>query len=70
MFSMATVTLQVQGMSCNHCVNSVEGALKEIGAKGQVHLSQGTVTVEYEEGKLSVEALKEAIEEQGYDIVG
>jgi len=67
---MATVTLKVQGMSCNHCVNSIEGALKEAGASGKVDLGSGTVTVTYEEGKLSLAAVKETIEEQGYDVVG
>ncbi len=66
---MTNVTLQVEGMSCNHCVNSVEGALKEIGATGKVDLSAKSVAVSYDESKLTVEAIKEAIEEQGYDVV-
>lgn len=65
---MTTVTLKVNGMSCNHCVNSIEGALKEAGAKGRVDLGAGTVTVEFEGDKLSVAAIKETIEEQGYDV--
>ncbi|MBT2765235.1 cation transporter [Paenibacillus sp. ISL-20] len=66
---MKQVTLTVEGMSCNHCVNSVEGALKNAGAFGKVDLASNTVAVEYDETKVSLEALKEAIEEQGYDIV-
>lgn len=65
---MATITLKVQGMSCNHCVNSIEGALQTIGATGKVDLASGTVTVHYEESKLSVDKLKETIEDQGYDV--
>ncbi|MGG4340858.1 cation transporter [Paenibacillus lautus] len=66
---MKQVTLTVEGMSCNHCVNSVEGALKNAGASGKVDLASNTVVVEYDETKVSLGALKEAIEEQGYDIV-
>lgn len=66
---MKQVTLTVEGMSCNHCVNSVEGALQNAGASGKVDLASNTVAVEYDETKVSLEALKEAIEEQGYDIV-
>jgi copper chaperone len=66
---MTNVTLQVQGMSCNHCVNSVEKALQGIGAKGKVDLAKGTVNVEYDESKLTLESVKEAIEDQGYDVV-
>lgn len=65
---MQNVTLKVEGMSCNHCVKAVEGALEEIGASGKVNLAEKTVQVEYDESKLSLESIKEAIEEQGYDV--
>jgi copper chaperone len=66
---MKEVKLQVNGMSCQHCVNAVEGALREVGATGQVDLSNHSVTVQYDEDKVTLEAVKEAIEEQGYDVV-
>ena len=66
---MATVTLTVNGMSCNHCVISVEKALKEIGAKGSVDLASKRVTVEYDEASVSLDKIREAIEDQGYDVV-
>lgn len=66
---MQNITLQVKGMSCGHCVNSIEGALREIGASGKVDLAGHKVAVEYDESKLSLEAIKEAIEDQGYDVV-
>jgi copper chaperone len=66
---MQNVTIQVQGMTCNHCVNSVEGALKNLGAKGKVDLTGGKVSVEYDENKLSFEDIKDAIEEEGYTVV-
>lgn len=65
---MKQVKLQVSGMSCQHCVNSIEKALKEIGASGRVDLQGNSVTVEFDESKLTVDAVKEAIEEQGYDV--
>lgn len=66
---MKNVTLQVEGMSCQHCVNSIEGALKNIGATGKVDLKNSKVEVAYDEAKISIEKVKETIEEQGYDIV-
>ncbi|SFE02680.1 copper chaperone [Paenibacillus catalpae] len=65
---MQTITLKVEGMSCGHCVNSVEGAVKQIGASGKVDLTAGSVTVQFDESKVSLDAIKEAIEEQGYDV--
>jgi len=65
---MKKITLQVEGMSCDHCVNSIEGALKTLGAQGKVDLANESVAVEYDESKLSLEVIKEAIEEQGYEV--
>lgn len=65
---MSSVILKVEGMSCHHCVNAVEKAMKELGAEGKVSLAERIVEVNYDESKLSVEAIKEAIEEQGYDV--
>ncbi|CAM4071857.1 copper chaperone CopZ [Geobacillus sp. FSL K6-0789] len=65
-----TITLQVQGMTCGHCKAAVTNALQALDGVGrvEVHLQEGTVDVEYDETKVSVEKLKEAIEEQGYDV--
>ncbi|WP_336775225.1 copper ion binding protein [Paenibacillus sp. MMO-58] len=67
---MKQATLNVNGMSCQHCVNSIEKALKEIGGSAHVDLKNNAVTVEYDENKLSLDEVKTAIEEQGYDVVG
>jgi copper chaperone len=66
---MKNITLNVQGMSCQHCVNSIEGALKEIGASGKVNLKGESVDVSFDEQKVSLDQIKEVIEEQGYDVV-
>jgi copper chaperone len=66
---MATATLQVQGMSCGHCVSSVEGAVRKLGAEATVDLAKGKVTVAYDEKKIPLQDIRQAIEDQGYDIV-
>jgi copper chaperone len=64
------VTLKVEGMSCGHCVNAVEGAVRKLGASGKADLQAKSVTLEFDESKVSLEAIKAAIEDQGYDVVG
>jgi copper chaperone len=66
---MQNVTLNVKGMSCDHCVNSVEGAVKKLGATAKVDLNTGSVAVEFDESKITLEVIKETIEDQGYDVV-
>lgn len=66
---MANTVLKVEGMTCGHCVSSVEKALVNAGASGKVDLAGKKVTVEYDESKVSIDAIKAAIEDQGYDVV-
>jgi len=68
---MEKLTLNIQGMSCGHCKKSVEGALQNLTgvSSAEVNLENGTVDVTFDETKVNVDAMKEAIEEQGYDVV-
>jgi copper chaperone len=66
---MSNVTLNVEGMSCGHCVSAVEKAVSGVGAAAKVDLPAKTVAVEYDESVVSLSAIKTAIEDQGYDVV-
>ncbi|WP_200411169.1 copper chaperone CopZ [Virgibacillus salexigens] len=63
-------TLNVQGMTCGNCKMSVEGALKKLDgvSAAEVNLDTGNVEVTFDESKVHVDAMKEAIEEQGYHV--
>lgn len=67
---MEKITLNVQGMSCNHCVKSIEGSVGELKgvANVKVHLDSGTVDVEYNSEVVTIESIKETIDDQGYDV--
>lgn len=65
-----TTVLKVTGMSCNHCVNRVKKAAAGLPGVTQVDvdLTAGTATVQHDPELATVEALKAAIEDQGYDV--
>lgn len=68
---MEQVVLTVKGMSCGHCVKAVEdsvGALKGV-QKVDVQLNDGKVSVAFDSGQVSLEEIKETIDDQGYDVV-
>jgi copper ion binding protein len=68
---MVTTRYQVQGMTCGHCVNSVStevGALPGV-TDVQVDLATGQVTVT-SESPLETDAVRAAVDEAGYDLVG
>jgi copper chaperone len=69
---MIEKTLSVEGMSCAHCKAAVEGELKALPGieKANADIAMGTVEVRYDEGEVSTEDLKGAIEEAGYAVVG
>jgi copper chaperone len=67
---VTTITLNVQGMSCNHCVNTIESSLKGLSGvqNTKVDLKANTVTVTFDETAVGQNELKEVILEAGYDI--
>lgn len=64
------VTLNVEGMSCSHCVNSIKksvGALRGV-MDVTVDLNGKKVTVGFDPVLVKPEVIKETIEDQGYEI--
>ncbi|MFJ7974604.1 copper chaperone CopZ [Peribacillus sp. NPDC096379] len=67
---MENVTLNVIGMSCGHCVNAVEGNVGKLAgvAEVKVHLETGKVDVAFDHETVTLEKIKETIDDQGYDV--
>ena len=65
---MKTV-LQIEGMSCDHCVQHVKEALETVAGvtSAEVSLNAKTATVEHEPG-VNLAMLKAAVEKAGYEI--
>ncbi len=64
-------TLNVQGMSCQHCVHAVKssvGALVGVDSV-DVSLEKNLVTVGFDPAKSNLPAIKAAIEGEGYSVV-
>jgi copper chaperone len=65
---MATSTLNIQGMTCDHCVMRMAKALKEIpGVEDtRVELQKGEAVVTYDDARISPEKLSFAVVDAGY----
>lgn len=63
--------LNVEGMSCSHCENSVKKAVGALNGVQHVtvDLKSKKVSVEFDSEKVSVGTIKDTIEDQGYDVV-
>ena len=66
---MEKIMIKVTGMSCQHCVNAVSGAVLALdGVAGvTVDLDGGTAAVDYDASKVALADIKAAIEEEGYE---
>jgi copper chaperone len=69
---MSEITLSVPDISCAHCERTILGALqREPGVKSvQVSIPAKTVRLDYDEGRLSLEQVKEILDEEGYPVAG
>ncbi len=67
---MEKISLDVKGMTCSHCVMTVTNALKAVdGVKvANVSLEQETAKVTYDENKTTLDSLKKAVVDAGYQV--
>ena len=67
---MKTEVLNVIGMSCGHCVKAVEESVGGLaGVKSVVvDLSSGKVEVSYDSSAVTLDSIKETIDDQGYEV--
>lgn len=65
---MQETIIKIEGMSCGHCKAAVEKALKAVAgvenAVVDLEKKQAVVT-----GNAAMEAMREAVEDAGYDVV-
>ena len=66
---MTETTLSVPDISCDHCKNSIEGAVGALDGVGtaEVNVEAKTVSVGFD-APASIESIIGAIEDQGYDV--
>ena len=65
-----STVLRVPDMTCGHCELSVQEALDDLDGveRAKADHETGDVEVDYDEDKVSVEQMGEAIEEVGYTL--
>jgi len=72
MFGNQKVTLQIEGMSCQHCVQTVTEALKSLaGVRSvRVDLSQDQAVVKFAAKQVEVSQMKDTVNQAGFQFVG
>ena len=63
-----TETLQIEGMSCGHCVKAVRESLEETDGVEVLDVEIGHARVRYDADRVTPQDLEEAIEEAGFEV--
>ena len=68
---METIQLNIQGMTCNGCVNSVKNVLQKTPGVSSVEVSleHHRATVIYNPAQANPAQFKAVVEDAGYDVV-
>ncbi len=64
---MSTLKLEIDGMSCGHCVHAVTEALKRVDGVDVKAVEIGAATVEFDPARTTAEAIADAVRDEGYD---
>ncbi len=69
---MSQITLNVPDISCAHCEKTILSVLREQPGVNavQVSIPAKTVLLDYDEQALSLEQVKELLDEEGYPVAG
>jgi len=66
---MPQTVLEAPDISCGHCIQTIEKAVTKLGAKfisGDAEKKQ--VTLEFDPAAVTMEAIEQALEEEGYPV--
>ena len=64
---MSKLELEIDGMSCGHCVAAVSQALKELPGVSVEQVRIGSAEVSYEPAQVSPADIVSAVEDAGYN---
>jgi len=66
--TMAETKMEIEGMSCQHCVMAVKKALGGVPGILESDIQIGSAAVKYDETKIKKEDIQAKIEKAGYKV--
>lgn len=61
--------LEIEGMSCGHCVHAVREALEKLDGVDVADVAIGSAEIDIDPSRVTSAQLEEAIAEEGYTLV-
>ena len=63
---MENLKLRIEGMSCEHCVRAVKNRLAATPGIQVDDVKVGSATLRYDPQRVSVDAIEDAVSDEGY----
>ena len=67
---MKEITINIDGMSCQHCVMRVEKALEGLAGISDLSVEVGSARMSFDESKIKQADIENAVIKAGYKIKG
>lgn len=65
---MVKLAMAIRGMSCGHCVQGVTKALESLDGVKVEQVRIGSAVVQYDPAKVTPDAMREAVADEGYEV--
>ena len=67
---MKKITLEVNGMTCDHCVQTIKGTLNKVIGLNliEINLDKSQVKVEFDESQTNIKILSDEIVALGFEV--
>ena len=65
---MESVHLNIEGMTCEHCVRAIDGRLRKTPGVEVQKVVVGAVDLRYEPSRISLDEISEVISDEGYTV--
>jgi copper chaperone len=65
---MEALHLNIEGMTCEHCVRAVDGRLRKTPGVQVDKVVVGAVDLHYDRSKITVDEISELISDEGYTV--
>lgn len=65
---MEAVHLNIEGMTCEHCVRAIDGRLRKTPGVEVEKVVVGAVDIRYDPARISMEEISEVISDEGYTV--
>ena len=66
---MERITMKIEGMTCGHCVASINSALKSLDGVQVEQVKVGSAAVAFDPARTSSDTIAQAIADEGYAVV-